>query len=1320
MAYYKTKAPSGMKVTRKGNAVILEWKISDSDYDAGQYVYRNIWTRKTIKQTVKKGKTSVTKYVGKSSAIKSEQYIDPKATSFKTTINPKSYFPYTKVYLTKFEYSLQGLRTTFDEGYYTYYPSWSDKASVTKQVLVPRVPKLTAELSGDNYHITTFSWAENDKNTSFNWFSDFERQTILVADCSENDGSKISWAGAKSITGTIKKQVVVEDTSIFQGNYSYTRWYRVRCRGPRGVSKWKYAKHVYAIPAYSTNVSSSVEAFNKKRGYYRVNVKWKAKASLAHPIDFTNIEYTSTTPETKTSVVTDETGLQYSHTELLPPTMSGGTSVGVAKDTSGEAGIVFSVPVLSEFDQCVLVRVNTQHDENIAYGETTYVSGSFGPLTEPTINSIGTVDPETRRVNIQISNNSQVPNTHLAICYKTESEPDKDYIVGIIPYGKDEVTVILPESCLTEEFSIGAYARCGDYSPLRPDAYEPTYYALTNEIMSSTKTWGEGAVPKAPQRPVLTSPDTGTIRVKWDWSWLDASGAELSWANYKDAWESTEEPSTYIVNNTSVSAWNIRGLDVGMWYVRVRLFKSSGDTMVYGSYSETADIKLLSVPSIPSLALSKSVITEDDQVTCSWAYVTTEESIYTPQQQAEICEAVLQEDGSFVYGNVIARTSTMQYITLVASDYGWKAGETHYLSVQVTSESGETSEDWSTPVALTIANKIDITIRSTSLVEVTEVIEDGDEEVTNKYNVLTKLPLAVDFGFTESYKLSSDPTVVEGKTYYVKQGDDYIAPPEFVVDPSQRQYYEKTVTPLNPNPSSFGYYEVDPQDSLSYILTIDDSWDYSKTYFEKHVEYNPTTDEELDPDKTYYERSGSGTEGDPYIYTEVEDPTVEEIGSYYEQIDVYIAVQPLPSEEISYDLTEDTVWDDTKQYYLRSGEEDAYVYSVVLKPLENPSELGYYESQDMEGEATLIIERAEPYHVDRPDESEFDGFEGETISVINQVSGAVAYFESTDITGLLDDGAKYRLLVSLTDTYGQVAEAEPIEFIVHWDHQAVIPEANIEVFKDDIYTTILPIAPTGYELTQDTTVVEDKKYFIRSGEGTEEDPYIYTEVSEPSGDPHDLGYYQFYDYSEDRCNIYRLSVDSPQLIVEDAEFGTKYVDPYPTLKTFGGYRVSYRTINSDYITEDNRLAWVDYADPVEHQIDRFLTIIDFGKDRVILPYDLELSNKWSKDFTETRYLGGSIQGDWNPAVSRTGSVRTNTVIFEDPDTVKAMRRLAVYPGICHIRTPDGSNYTANINVTEDRENKKIGKLAKFSIDITRVDPEDLDGRTFTSWESENE
>ena len=47
--------------------------------------------------------------------------------------------------------------------------------------------------------------------------------------------------------------------------------------------------------------------------------------------------------------------------------------------------------------------------------------------------------------------------------------------------------------------------------------------------------------------------------------------------------------------------------------------------------------------------------------------------------------------------------------------------------------------------------------------------------------------------------------------------------------------------------------------------------------------YIPTQDVEIVANKNYYTRSGSGTEQDPYIYTQVINPVIADIGTYYEE-----------------------------------------------------------------------------------------------------------------------------------------------------------------------------------------------------------------------------------------------------------------------------------------------------------------------------------------------------------------------------------------------------------------------------------------------------
>lgn len=313
----------------------------------------------------------------------------------------------------------------------------------------------------------------------------------------------------------------------------------------------------------------------------------------------------------------------------------------------------------------------------------------------------------------------------------------------------------------------------------------------------------------------------------------------------------------------------------------------------------------------------------------------------------------------------------------------------------------------------------------------------------------------------------------------------------------------------------------------------------------------------------------------------------------------------------------------------------------------------------------VVIQRASDYHVNRPDEDEFNGYEGETVfsyTLNADSSGTTSVtIDNEHLTGYLDDGASYRLIATAVDGLGQTDTAEQV-FEIHWSHQAQMPDGQAEILVDKGVAVLSPIAPE--------TVAEG-----------------------------------------DVCDIYRLSVDKPELVFAAADFGEQYVDPYPTIGETGGYRFVFKTANGDYITEDNVLAWKD----VETNFQTLNHIIDFGENRINLMYNVDLSSSWSKDFKETQYLGGSVQGDWNPAVSRTGTVNSVAVIATDTELIEQLRRLAVYPGVCHIRTRDGSSYDANIDVSETRGYEPADLTANFSLSITRVDPESPAGMTYEEW-----
>ena len=337
-----------------------------------------------------------------------------------------------------------------------------------------------------------------------------------------------------------------------------------------------------------------------------------------------------------------------------------------------------------------------------------------------------------------------------------------------------------------------------------------------------------------------------------------------------------------------------------------------------------------------------------------------------------------------------------------------------------------------------------------------------------------------------------------------------------------------------------------------------------------------------------------------------------------------------------------------------------------------------------QGTTTITIERFDSFVQPGPDDNEFKGYKGEIIYAASYTGESVFRIVKDDprFFGSLDEGAPYTLRATIKDEHNQT-DFDYVNFLVNWDHDATMPEAELEYITDNEGNTAAKINILG-----------------------------------------DTG------YSEgDVIDIYRLSADKPTLIYSGGAFRKSnnefqsYIDPYPTIGIFGGYRIVYRTFNNDYIDSDGNLAFLDLdyeADIPIYKVE--YNIINFGGEELNLMYNVDLSSSWDKDFTETKYLGGSVQGDWNPAVSRTGSISA-TVITSDLDTIKGLRRLAVYTGICHIRTLDGSNYNANIDVSEDLGYQQyydttgaMVKILSYTLNITRVDSIGMEGMTLEDWE----
>lgn len=974
---------------------------------------------------------------------------------------------------------------------------WSDWAGSPMFYIGPaHAPSISCELNSPTK--STFTVNVPSSDTDNNPTSSYVWQSVLAKDGNPD------WSKAQSgSVGALSGSHTFEETGFGEEDYCYVRWFRAYGVGYAGNSGWVYSKHVYATPNRARNVTATYKELPDSGA--QISATWDSDASTYRPIDTVIVQYAATQPIVN---ISESDGTM--RMSLATPNIdSGWTTVQETGGKGGKRQISFTIATKLEKDNCAFIRIDHKHDSIVTYGTPTFADGGVGVLSTPTFNGSITPGGEgmERLYTIPVSRNTAVDNAAIAIHFRTDLNQSRDDIIGIIPpkgssyYRSDEIQVWIPELLDGEVPSFGVSAFVGDYSPISPTSdNEPTYYTISNIKMHSDTNWTGGVVPLPPDIK-LTQISNDTVQVSWNWSWRDANQAELSWANHDDAWYSTDEPSTYIVNSANVSRWNITGLSLEKWYFRIRLLRTVQDVTTYGTYSNIKSVTLSSSPNIPRLLLQPSVISSSGSVTGTWAFESTDgttqmyaaiyEAFYTYEEVANPSGSPIENgyyelngenytrslDTSVVEGktyytptgaitysdNPIASTNTSQHITINAEEQGWQPGETHNLALQIVSTAGAPSKEMSAPASVVIAEKIETNITEHPFVNVSETDEPQW--------TLTEMPITV-------------------------------------------------------------------------------------------------------------KATGAG-DGGTTSYT---------------------------------------------------------------------------------------IERDVNYVIRRPDDTDYHGFEGENIVTKTVVGEESVTISKLDLTGVLDDNADYRLVVTSTDSYGQVA-SKTMKFKVAWAHQAVIPSAELSADRDKDVTFITPIKPS---------------------EGWAEGDVV---------------------------DIYRLSADAPELIIQGAEFGTKYVDPYPVYGEFGGYRVVYRTANGDYIS-DRTLAITDYyADDEDLDIihERFGVVIDFGSEQIVLPYNVSLSNSWTKDFIKTTYLGGSIQGDWNPVVDRSTTANVTIPVEVEPDQIDAVRRLANYPGVCHVRTPDGSSFSADIQVKDDREEKWVRRISKVSLTISKVDHAGFDGLTYDQW-----
>lgn len=179
--------------------------------------------------------------------------------------------------------------------------------------------------------------------------------------------------------------------------------------------------------------------------------------------------------------------------------------------------------------------------------------------------------------------------------------------------------------------------------------------------------------------------------------------------------------------------------------------------------------------------------------------------------------------------------------------------------------------------------------------------------------------------------------------------------------------------------------------------------------------------------------------------------------------------------------------------------------------------------------------------------------------------------------------------------------------------------------------------------------------------------------------------------SSDVYDIYRMDGGKPCLIGEGFPLTHTVIDSYAP---FGdsedlSYRIAIRTVDGD----------TEFAD-MEYELPSKSIRLDWQGGTLELPYGNSIGDNYKKDVEFRQHMDGSVDGYWRKNIEHGGSYNSSIIKLIQPEEVNMARALARYAGAVFVRTPNGSAFPADVQVTDlSVKNKAVTAIA---IDATEV------------------
>lgn len=324
----------------------------------------------------------------------------------------------------------------------------------------------------------------------------------------------------------------------------------------------------------------------------------------------------------------------------------------------------------------------------------------------------------------------------------------------------------------------------------------------------------------------------------------------------------------------------------------------------------------------------------------------------------------------------------------------------------------------------------------------------------------------------------------------------------------------------------------------------------------------------------------------------------------------------------------------------------------------------------------------------------------------------------------LENNVEYTVTCTVSMNSGLTAEAS-LEFSVSWTDKQCLPNAEIGIDEDTMTAYIRPYCEDGhliyYQVTKSNSVYKKtstklglvygnliKKSKTTTGER------VYSGTTADGADVYYCIVEEKVAISDILLSVYRREFDGGFTELATGLEGSKkttITDPHPALD-YARYRIVATTKSTGAVSYYDPPGYPVGGKAVIIQWDEAWTSFETSEEDALeqppwsgsllkLPYNIDVSDNHKPDVALVEYIGRSHPTSYYGTQLGQTSTWNVSIVWNDKETLYALRRLAKWMGNVYVREPSGSGYWANIAVSFGQKHRDL--TIPVTLNITRVE-----------------